>query len=70
MLDRYRIINADSHIIEPPSMWAKYLEPEFKEFSPSGQMKVKGEEMTEKISEQVHNLGNKQMMSAHPNAYF
>ena len=70
MLNGYSIIDADSHVIEPPSMWAKYLEPEFQQFSTSAQMKVKGEEITENVSEQVRDFGNKQMMSAHPNAYF
>lgn len=70
MLNGYSIIDADSHVIEPPSMWAEYLELEFQEFSPSAQMKVKGEEITEKVSQQVRDLANKQMMSAHPNAYF
>jgi predicted TIM-barrel fold metal-dependent hydrolase len=70
MLNGYSIIDADSHVIEPPSMWAKYLEPEFQQFSPCAEMKVKGEEITQKVSQQVRHLGNKQMMSAHPNAYF
>ncbi len=70
MLNGYSIIDADSHVIEPPSMWAEYLETEFQQFSPSAQMKIKGEEITEKISSQVRDVGNKQMMSAHPNAYF
>ena len=70
MLNGYSIIDADSHVIEPLSMWAEYLEPEFQQFSPSVQMKVKGEEITQKVSSQVRDFGNKQMMSAHPNAYF
>ncbi|BAY84763.1 putative amidohydrolase 2 [Calothrix parasitica NIES-267] len=70
MLNGYSIIDADSHVIEPPSMWAEYLEPEFKQFAPSADMKIKEEEITEKVSSQVRDLGNKQMMSAHPNAYF
>lgn len=70
MLNGYSIIDADSHVIEPPSMWAEYLEPKFSQFSPSAQMKVKGEEITQKVSSQVRDFGNKQMMSAHPNAYF
>ena len=70
MLNGYSIIDADSHVIEPPSMWAKYLEPEFQQFSPCAKMKVKGEEITQKVSSQVRDFGNKQMMVAHPNAYF
>ena len=70
MLNGYRIIDADSHVIEPPEMWAKYLEPEFREFAPSLEMKIKGEAITEKISQHVKDEGNKQMMQAHPHAYF
>ena len=70
MLKGYSIIDADSHVIEPPNMWAEYLEPEFKQFAPSAEMKIKGENIADKISEQLQEIGNKQMMEAHPNAYF
>ena len=69
MLNGYKIIDADSHVIEPPQMWAKYLDPKFKDFAPSLNMKIKGETITEKISQQVKHEGNKQMMQAHPHAY-
>lgn len=51
-------------------MWAEYLEPEFKQFAPSAEMKIQGEDIVKKVSRQVRDKGNKQMMSAHPNAYF
>ncbi|MGK7942404.1 MAG: amidohydrolase family protein [Crocosphaera sp.] len=69
MLNGYQIIDADSHVIEPPEMWAKYLDKKFKDFAPSPDMKIKGEPITETISKQVEEEGNKQMMQAHPNAY-
>ena len=69
MLNGYKIIDADSHVIEPQAMWFKYLEPEFKDFAPSRDMKIKGESITEKISQQVRQEGNRQMMQAHPHAY-
>lgn len=50
MLNGYKIIDADSHVIEPPNMWAEYLEPEFKQFAPSAEMKIKGEDIVEKVS--------------------
>ena len=31
MLNGYKIIDADSHVIEPPAMWGQYLEPKFKD---------------------------------------
>lgn len=35
MLEGYQIIDADSHVLEPPYMWEKYLEPEFKQYAPT-----------------------------------
>ncbi|MBD2454698.1 amidohydrolase [Nostoc sp. FACHB-87] len=70
MLYGYKIIDADSHVIEPPQMWAKYLAPEFKHFAPSPDMKIQGEDIAEKISQQMREEGNRQMMQAHPHAYF
>ena len=69
MLKGYKIIDADSHVIEPHQMWAKYLEPQFRDFAPSPDLKVKGEPITEKISQQVQKEGNRRMMHAHPHAY-
>ncbi len=69
MLNGYKIIDADSHVIEPLNMWSQYLEPEFKDFAPSRDMKIKGESTTYKISPQVRDRGNQQMLQAHPNAY-
>ncbi len=69
MLKGYQIIDADSHVIEPPNMWIKYLDPKFRDFAPSPDMKIKGEPITEKISLKVQEEGNKQMMQAHPHAY-
>ena len=50
-------------------MWSKYLDPEFKEFAPSLEMEIKGAAITHKISQQVQQIGNQQMMQAHPQAY-
>ncbi|MBU7586024.1 MAG: amidohydrolase [Nostoc sp. TH1S01] len=69
MLHGYKIIDADSHVIEPPQIWTKYLPPEFKQFAPSADMKILGEDIAQKISQQVRDEGNKQMMQAHPQAY-
>ncbi|MBD2665545.1 amidohydrolase family protein [Richelia sinica] len=70
MLHGYKIIDADSHVIEPQYMWAKYLPPEFRHFAPSPDMKIQGQSILGKISQPVLEEGNKQMMNAHPNAYF
>jgi predicted TIM-barrel fold metal-dependent hydrolase len=29
-----RVIDADSHVLEPPDMWSRYLEPEFRDRAP------------------------------------
>ncbi|NES18164.1 MAG: amidohydrolase [Symploca sp. SIO3E6] len=70
MLNGYSIIDADSHVVEPPQMWREYLAPEFLDFAPSAEMKIQGEEVVEKVSPQVRDAGNQQMRQAHPNAYF
>lgn len=34
MLNKYKIVDADCHVIEPFEMWEEYLEPEFKSRAP------------------------------------
>ena len=36
MLD-YQIVSADSHIIEPPDLWEKWLTPEFRQRAPGSE---------------------------------
>lgn len=31
---QYKVISADSHIVEPPHLWEQYLDPEFRKFAP------------------------------------
>ncbi|MBE9044820.1 amidohydrolase [Pleurocapsales cyanobacterium LEGE 10410] len=50
MLNGYRIIDADSHVIEPTQMWGEYLEPKFKQFAPTAEMAIAGEKVYYKIS--------------------
>ncbi|MBO3459799.1 amidohydrolase [Aetokthonos hydrillicola Thurmond2011] len=69
MLNGYSVIDADSHVVEPSTVWTKYLEPEFRHLAPSPDMRIKGEEIVQKVSKQVREEGNKQMMQSHPNAY-
>ncbi|MEM9538519.1 MAG: amidohydrolase family protein [Cyanobacteria bacterium P01_E01_bin.42] len=69
MFKGYRIIDADSHVIEPPAMWKDYLDPEFRDFTPSSEMRIKGEDIVEKVSREVWQDANAQMKNAHPNAY-
>jgi hypothetical protein len=30
----YRVISADSHVVEPPDLWANYLEPKYRDRGP------------------------------------
>ena len=79
MLNGYRILDVDGHVVEPVDMWAKYLEPEFKSRAPAHDgseasslidrvsrfgmkgiltnpvkgLKVDGQEIVNKISDQV-----------------
>ena len=70
MLNGYRIIDSDAHVVEPVSMWYDYLEPQFHYFAPSADMRINGEEIVDKVSGNIRELGNQQMEFAHPNAYY
>lgn len=70
MLNGYQIIDADSHVFEPSDIWEKYLEPEFKSFAPSSDLKIKGEDIVEKVSPQVRREGNKQIVQSHARSVF
>jgi predicted TIM-barrel fold metal-dependent hydrolase len=50
MLKGYKIIDADSHVLEPTQMWVEYLEPQFKHFAPTPGMTIAGEKVYSKIS--------------------
>jgi uncharacterized protein len=34
MLREFRIMDADAHVVEPVDMWAKYIDPEFRDLAP------------------------------------
>ncbi|MBE9224891.1 amidohydrolase [Phormidium sp. LEGE 05292] len=70
MLSGYQIIDADSHVIEPTDMWEKYLEPAFKSFAPSPDMRIKGEQIVHKISAQVLMEGQKLLIQNYPMSAF
>ncbi len=70
MLNGYKIIDADSHVVEPWQLWEKYLEPRFQEYAPSAKMQIKGKPIAQMISEEVRQEANQKMQQAHPHAYF
>lgn len=53
MLNGYQIIDADSHILEPSDIWENYLDPAFKSFAPSRDLKIRGETIYHKISDEI-----------------
>ncbi|AFY84704.1 amidohydrolase family protein [Oscillatoria acuminata] len=57
MFDRYQIIDADCHVLEPIEMWQEYLEPAFKHRAPSPKMEIDGEKIYFKISEELQQAG-------------
>lgn len=65
MLNGYRIIDADCHVMEPIAMWQEYLEPEFKHRAPiysNGKILIEGEPLYYKVSQQVQAEGNRQIL--------
>ena len=30
----FKVFDSDMHVMEPPDLWQRYIEPEFKEFPP------------------------------------
>ena len=49
MYNGYKIIDADSHTMEPDSLWDKYLEPEYRPWAPGGsQSKITLQNLTTK----------------------
>ncbi len=68
MFKEYQIADADAHVFEPLDMWEQYLEPAYKSFAPSADMKIKGEPIYYKASSEVVSQWTKQVMQSHPMA--
>ena len=66
MLKGYKIIDADAHVYEPHGMWKTYLEPAFRDFAPSSEMKVQGESVLNKYTNLLAREGVKQGLRSHP----
>lgn len=39
---KYRVVSADSHVVEPPDLWELHIDPQFRERSPGWAMSVSG----------------------------
>ncbi|HIK09940.1 MAG TPA: amidohydrolase [Oscillatoriaceae cyanobacterium M33_DOE_052] len=59
MLNGYKIIDADCHVLEPIEMWETYLEPAFKQRGPSQRLEIDGEKIYSQISEALAEEGRK-----------
>ena len=68
MLKNHRIIDTDAHVFEPLDMWGEYLEPAYKSFAPSSDMKIQGEPIYAKVSPEVIAHWTRQILTAHPQA--
>jgi predicted TIM-barrel fold metal-dependent hydrolase len=66
MLNGYRIIDADSHVYEPDSLWQTYLEPAFRDFAPTADLKIQGVSVMNKYSNRLIDEGVKQVARSHP----
>jgi predicted TIM-barrel fold metal-dependent hydrolase len=66
MLNGYRIIDADSHVYEPDSLWQTYLEPAFRDFAPTPDLKIQGVSVMNKYSNTLIDEGVKQVARSHP----
>nr|WP_309242553.1 amidohydrolase family protein [Limnofasciculus baicalensis] len=66
MLNGYRIIDADSHVYEPDSLWKNYLEPAFRDFAPTPDLKIQGVPIMNKYSNRLIDEGAKQVAQSHP----
>jgi predicted TIM-barrel fold metal-dependent hydrolase len=69
MLNGYQIIDADSHVYEPHSLWKTYLEPAFRDFAPASDLKIQGVSVMNKSSQALLEEGVKQVKQSHPPAF-
>ena len=68
MPNDYQIIDADAHVFEPLDMWEEYLEPVYKSFAPSPDMKIQDEPIYYKVSNEAVSHWAQQIMKAYPMA--
>lgn len=69
MLNGYRIIDADSHVYEPHNMWLQYLEPAFRNFAPSPDLKIQGESIMNFDSDRMRLVAGQQTIQNHPQSW-
>ncbi|MGB7519023.1 MAG: hypothetical protein WA896_05255, partial [Spirulinaceae cyanobacterium] len=66
MLNGYRIIDADSHVFEPHSLWQTYLEPAFRDFAPTPDLQIQGVSVMTKFSNTLTDKGAEEVARSHP----
>ena len=68
MDNKYKIIDADTHVFEPLNIWGEYLEPKYKSFTPSPDMKIQGEDIYGRVSQQAASRWAQQILQVYPEA--
>ena len=68
MHSNYKIIDSDTHVFEPLNMWGEYLEPEYQSFAPTPDMKIQGEDIYGRVSQQAASRWAQQILQVHPEA--
>jgi uncharacterized protein len=58
MTRAYNVVDADGHILEPLDLWAKYIDPKFRDRAPRI---VKGDNGKERLVIEEHTVGNGQL---------
>ena len=53
----YNVIDADGHILEPPDLWEKYIEPKFREGCPKVIITAEGGEILRIEGDSAIDLG-------------
>ncbi len=66
MLNGYQILDGDAHVYEPHSLWETYLEPGFRDFAPTADLKIQGVSVMSKYSQTLLDEGVKQVAQSHP----
>ena len=58
----YRVFDSDMHIMEPPDLWERYIDPEFRDRAPRGRT---SENVRDLGIERLLPLGLRRMSRAH-----
>ena len=66
MLEGFKIIDADAHVLEPIDAWREYLEPAFKRYALSPDLKIEGEDICSHLHAKLLDETGKQTRLNYP----